>query len=171
MQEYIKNIGPSFKYAPWNERLSALTPLTASTLNSTHAKLTQTTTVTIEPLKTLPLTAEEDDNKSGVAMMTSPSTWTSTLGRSMKDLLSQNEQQFESLKTNFKLKEAAYRSEIKELEEKLSAQKRQFDEELMGAKNKKYCDFCKSATETTVNIFCGNECGAAWYTEQAKIEK
>ncbi|XP_037043852.1 uncharacterized protein LOC119079875 [Bradysia coprophila] len=129
VQQYIKNLGPSFKYAQTGERLSA--------------------NVTVAPA------------------ITSASTWASTIRKSITDLLDKNEKEFETLKTNFGLKEAVYRSEIKVLEEKLSAQKRQYEEQLTAAKNQKYCDCCKSVTKSTIHIFCSNTCGAKWYGDQA----
>ncbi|KAG4067561.1 hypothetical protein HA402_005333 [Bradysia odoriphaga] len=126
VREYIKNLGPSFKYASTGERLSTNVAATAST-----------------------------------------STWASTFRKSITDILDENEKEFETLKTNFTLREAVYRSEIKVLEEKLSSQKRHYEEQLKAAKNQKYCDCCKSATKSTVHIFCSNTCGAKWYGDQA----
>lgn len=96
-------------------------------------------------------------------------TWTSAIRKNIDDLLDQNEKEFETLKADFKLKEAVYQSEIKQLEEKLSSQKSQFDRQLKEAKNKKYCDCCSSSTNTTIKIFCSNSCGAKWYGEQPNV--
>lgn len=93
---------------------------------------------------------------------TSKHDWDKSIRKTINELLDKNEEHIELLKTDFRLLEQEYKDKIKDLERKLSNQKRQHEDSLRGLKLKKWCDFCHNEAQTQTKVFCTNKCGAKW---------
>lgn len=146
MEEYIKNLGPSFKYAEVGERLEMRQPsrpTATSTLAPSIQKILVDSSVEIGQRPTA----------------TDTPALVPSIRKTMIDLLDKNEEEFEALKESLSLE---YEDKIGKLESQIVDLKRKHEDCIQSLKQKKFCDCCYNVTETEIKIFCSNSCGSKW---------